>query len=516
MAVQDKNTAAQNFQSGYDSVLTNQGVSIGSYGADNYVKTIADACQTLEDDLNAFEGYKTDVAQLKGDVAEFWHADTFNINSALNQSSFKAVVDRSHDYASPDVGITQGDTVVEKIGLKVLRDARSSANAQSISHFQRFCQYRTSSGRADLTFEKFLQERNISPEDVLQNDPIYIGQTRIIPSDQLKEAIAFLERKIAREEIINPEQVKRYKDTLNHLQSRLKAEDGTESQDLSTAEALEKARQAQEGIYKAAEDGFTTEDLVQFKHILKQGLKAGKTSAVITFVLKLGPDLYSFFYGLISKGDVDAGDLRERGLSALDATTTSFVRGFVAASITTTCESGLLGESLKQLSPGVIAGLTTILLNTMSDTIKFTTGKISQGELSYNLSRNIFVTSCAIGLGSLTQVLIPLSFAYLLGNFVGSILASFAFTQLDSVMLSFCINSGCTFFGLVEQDYVLPDEVIKEIGIDVFDYEDCFYEEFSPQVFVPDMISIDEMDTVMIHIVRRGVIGVHKIGYQYL
>ena len=509
-------TAKDDFVSGIEAFNRIQGASVGSYQADAYVASVADACKTLQDDINQFEGYDTGVGQLKGDIAEIWHADTFNINSALKQSSFKAVVDRSHDYASVDVRTKQGDNVIENFGLKYLRDAQSSAKAQAISHFQRFCEYKAMSGRPELTFDSFLEERGLSPEEVLQSDPIYTGQTRIIPSDQLKEAIAYLKFKIAKEQLIRPEQVKRYQDTLEHLQSRLKAPDGTESNDLSTAQAIEKAAEAKEGDYNAAEDGFTTADLIQFEHIVKQGLKAGTTAAVITLVLKMAPKFYRLLNELIINGFIDKEDLREFGLSTLSESGTSFIRGFVAASITAACKSGVLSESLKTVSPGVIAAATVIVMGTISDAIKLRNGKITQGEFTYNLSRTVFVTSCAVGLGSLTQVLLPIPFSYLLGSLVGSVLASFVFTPLDNLVMSFCIYSGFTMFGIVEQNYVLPEEVIKEIGVDVFDYENDFPQELATDDYSPDYIQLDEAKPEMIHIMRRGVISVHRVGYQYI
>ena len=114
-------TAKDDFVSGIEAFNRIQGASVGSYQADAYVASVADACKTLQDDINQFEGYDTGVGQLKGDIAEIWHADTFNINSALKQSSFKAVVDRSHDYASVDVRTKQGDNVIEKKSFRAIR-----------------------------------------------------------------------------------------------------------------------------------------------------------------------------------------------------------------------------------------------------------------------------------------------------------------------------------------------------------------------------------------------------------
>ena len=232
-----------------------QGGVIGGIQSADYVKSIADACETLEKDINQFNGFGTGIGQLKGDIAEFWHADTFNINSALKSSNFKAVVDRSHDYASPDVRIKLNDDIIENFGLKYLRDAQHTANAQAISHFQRFCQLKATSGNTELTFEKFLLDRGLSPDEVFETDPIYTGQTRIIPSEQLKEAIEYLKWKISKESLIRPEQVKRYQETLENLQTKLKSADGIESQELSTEEALDKAAKAKSGSYKASHIG---------------------------------------------------------------------------------------------------------------------------------------------------------------------------------------------------------------------------------------------------------------------
>ena len=33
-------------------------------------------------------------------------------------------------------------------------------------------------------------------------------------------------------------------------------------------------------------------------------------------------------------------------------------------------------------------------------------------------------------------------------------------------LISFCVDTGFTCFGLVEQNYELPDEVLKEMGVE--------------------------------------------------
>lgn len=160
----------------------------GAYGAqhgDSYIHSIASACEDLERTINSVDGYETGVGQLKGDIQEFRAAGTFNIRAVINDSNYRASVDRSHDYASPDITTNWG----KEYGLKALFSGKASAKAQSISQFQRFKEYTQVSGRKDLSFDNFLAERGLDPKEVLATDPIYSGQARLIPSDQLEEAI---------------------------------------------------------------------------------------------------------------------------------------------------------------------------------------------------------------------------------------------------------------------------------------------------------------------------------------
>ena len=489
---------------GYESYTNIIGGDIGAKLGEQYISELNTAINVLNDDINAFSGFNTPIEQLKGDIAEYWHSDTFNINAKLNNSQFKTLVDRSHDYASADITSNWGD----KFGLKYLRNGTETARAQSISHFERFCKYKYESGKTDLNIEDFLKERGYESSDIL-NDPIYSGQIRIIPANQLKEATEYLKYKIAKERLIRPEQVERYKETLDLLSSKIKAPDGTESIELTTKEAELIARIAKEGKFDAKDIGITTEDLITYEHILKQGLKAGKSAAIITMVLKTAPQIYKLIDELIKKGYINEGEFKELGFNAISGAAEGYIRGFISAALVTSCQSGLFGEALKTINPNIIAGLTVVLYSTMKDSFLVVKGSISRYELTYNLSRNIFVTSCAIGFGAFAQTFLPaIPCAYLLGNFVGSAIGSFAYIAWDSAFMSFCVSSGFTLFGIVKQDYKLPEHIIKEIGIEIFEYEQYFIDEYQYETY-----DIEQYEGDFISFIRRGVIGVHQIGY---
>ena len=240
------------FEEGYKAFIEVSGSTYGADRAYGYVARVSGSCDELQNNLNKFHGFTTDIKQLKGDVQEFLSSGTFNIKAAINDSKYKTVVDRSHGYASPDITTNWG----ENYGLKALFSGAASAKAQSISHFQRYMEYKAKSGRIDLLFEDFIKEKGLNASEILESDPIYSGQMRLIPEDQLKEAISFLKRRIAVRAITNPDEVSRYQETLNCLTSKIIAPDGTESSTATTQQLLDIAEKAKKESMMQQEMGF--------------------------------------------------------------------------------------------------------------------------------------------------------------------------------------------------------------------------------------------------------------------
>lgn len=81
-------------------------------------------------------------------------------------------------------------------------------------------------------------------------------------------------------------------------------------------------------------------------------------------------------------------------------------------------------------------------------------------------------------------------------------------------LISFCVDTGFTCFGLVEQNYELPDEVLGEIGIDTVKVGRAKVNT-TPVARTQTTANIGRVayETVDITVLKRGVIGVNKIGY---
>lgn len=179
---------------------------------------------------------------------------------------------------------------------------------------------------------------------------------------------------------------------------------------------------------------------------------------------------------LIESDEIKREHFESIGLAVVSGSSEGFIRGTVAAAITASCKAGLLGESLKSVNPTIIGAITVITMNVIKNSIEIACGKKTRSQLVEKLVRDTYVSSCGLALGTVTaamlsEILLIAPFGFLIGNFVGSIVGSFTYGIGRKTVISFCIDSGFTMFGLVEQDYVLPDEIIKEISIETFKYE---------------------------------------------
>lgn len=520
---------AIDFREGFDFFQKNAGSVFGAEMASEFgISTVnyVEELTTLEDSINAFEGYHTPSAQLKGDVAEFWHAGTFNTNAALNDSANRAIVNRSNDFASVDVSLKSG----EDFSLKYDGSGIDSAKQQAASVFQRFKEYQSHGGKD--TFDQYLSKRNYSDESVL-NDPIYSGQFRVIPKDQMEEAANWLSRKIATESAKRPDQVERYQDTLNMLRNKLSDSNGNESIPLSKEEAQRLADLAKEGKFKAEDFGLTSQE----EMIVKEALKDGLTAAAITMILKVAPEIYRAIEYLIENGEVDSEQFKKIGFAAVSGAGEGFIRGTVAAAISYCCKTGMLGDPMKNVSPGVIGVVVALTMNTMKNSFLVAIGKKSRNELSYELIRDMFVSGGALAgsllgktagatvggvvgtyIGGPAGVVAAKTLSVvgsLLGSFIGSVAGTFAFNTVYKTAISFCVDTGITLFGIVDQDYKLPDDVIEQIGLATFDYEKFSQDTFEPDTFKFDSFDVETIvpENIGINVMRRGVIGVTKIGY---
>ncbi|QNE66899.1 hypothetical protein [Fusobacterium hwasookii] len=314
--------------------------------------------------------------------------------------------------------------------------------------------------------------------------------------------------------------MEKYSETLKMLKIKIEDGEGVDSIPLSTDDAKKIAELSKEGLVTEEELkklGISTENIIKFEYILKESFKAGLTALQITLILKLAPEIYKAINYLINNGEIDINQFKKLGIESLKSGSEAFLRGTIAATITGACKAGLWGESLKSINPTIIGTLTVFTLDIIKNSFKVAQGKMSRQELVNEMTKEMFILSCSLGVGLLSQTFINIPvFSFMIGNFVGSILGAFVYDKVYNIALSFCIDTGFTMFGLVEQDYRIPDHILKEIGIKTFNFktfETKTFElkSFKFKTFEPKTFELKSFKTT---ILRRGVIGVSKIGYM--
>ena len=161
------------------------------------------------------------------------------------------------------------------------------------------------------------------------------------------------------------------------------------------------------------------------------------------------------------------------------------------------CEKGVLGEAFKGINPTVLGTVVALVMQTVKNSILVAAGKMSTQQMGA-----AFVDTVVISGG------------YLLGSLIGT-----SFCVIYNIgkkkLISFCVDTGFTCFGLVEQNYELPDEVLHELGVETIPIPQTQIERVDIPRTQTSTASIgkSEYETIDITVLRRGVIGVNKIGY---
>lgn len=522
------------FENGYKAFANMGGVNQAVFVGDGYVGNVENAIDELQKSINELSKDGRHIAQLKGIVAEFWHAGTHNIIAEREDVSAKVEVLESKVVGSVDI---KGNWDNSDFGLKFLKDGKAAGKAHAEIYrakYEKFCKSQIKKGHQPISYEEYFQKeyekyltecvkQKRTPQNIDEvfpgykdhNNPLYMGQYRIIAKDQIEEAKAWLKRKIHEEtnSARSSEQVKRYQETLNKLTDRIKSNEGSESIPISKEEAEELARLAKEGGFDPADWGLTTENLIKWENIMKQANKAALTAALISIVLEVAPELLKTIEKAFSDEGANADDFKRVGFAALKGSTLGYIRGSIAAATTIACKSGKLGTTLKDANPSVIGVIVVLTMNTIQNATLMALGHTTKQEFAIECIQDLFTTSCAVALGVALQSL--LSLGYMLGSFIGGIVGSFAYQKVHNCTMSYCINTGCTFFGLVKQDYTLPKEVIEDMGLEVFKYEKFEYKFFEYKTFEYKTFQYKKFEYTPINIrfIRRGVIGVNTVGF---
>lgn len=510
------------FTDGYNYFIEHSkayvGTEVASMLNQPYLDKIEREIQRLADAINSYKGNRN--PNLHGYLAEEWHTHTFNIDAAAKRTveSTRVLSDEVHNLGSVDIEASFG----KEFSLKYYKNGSLSAYAQAVSLEDMYREYINGKDNP-LTREEYLLSHGLDPNTDMSL-PLYAGQARLIPSDQMEDAINALKKRIAHDSSIPERQewVRRYQDTLNKLTDHIESPEGAQSMHLTYEESKILQTLGKEGKFDPERFNLTLAEKADKWFLCQNVLKAGLNAAWIAALLKAAPAIIGTIKSLVKDGYITTDDITQIGCDIKNGAVDGFLKGLFCAVITTSAELGYLGNVLQSASytetfaPGV-AAVVVLFLQAMNDSIHLAKGDMTKQEFVYNLEKNAYIAVGALGMGIALQSVINIPIvSYMLGSMIGSVLGGLIFEAKECLFMSICIDHGYTFFGLVEQDYELPVDVRKKLGYDTFQYDSFEYESFQYDSFEYGNIKYEPFDYEKLDIVilERGLVGIRRIGYK--
>lgn len=410
---------------------------------------------------------------VKGNIAEVWHAETLKVSGmAKGNDDIWANV--------PGNNKTGQDIVY--------------GNAETASY-------------AELKYYKTAKDtaRQLG-------DPDYLNSQKIVPTEQLADIIAESQKQATRNQEIRPEIAVAYQDTADTVSDHIEV-NGITSKPLSEndaktiASAFKRDGEIDPRAYK-----LTTESFIEWSDIFRESGSAALNAAAFSAALTAAPHVYRIMSQYMQSGQLDARLIREGAGQVLSSSSSAGLRGGLAAVITGSCKAGLMGQSFKGISPTAVGMATAMALNSIENSWRYAQGQITGKELALNSSRDAVALIMGGGGALLGQMIIPVPMlGALLGNLVGSTLGAVSVSHANNKILGICVESGWTFWGLVDQSYQVPQDVLRQVGFDIFARQDFITDQFNIARFNTRSY---EQTSPSFTMLRRGVISFNTVGYQ--
>ena len=470
----------------YSDYKTNTAQNEAIRTQNEHIEQVNRAIDELQDNINNHPYRNLDVERLKGFIAEEMHAGTFNIEAIRQGSNHRAQVLHENGYATVDIGTNFG----KNYGLKYTNTPKDAERMQA----------------------------TLNPETQM---PKYHGQERLIAAEQVEEAKVLAHKRGLKNLQSRPDVAQAHMDTEKHLVGKISDSEGVESKELNNQEAKQIAREAKNGNFDPEKHGYGKTPLREEVRIeyVNRAINAGLTAAAITAITQIVPELYKAIDYLIKHGEIDLNGLKKSSKKIVSASGEAFLRGSIAYTVEMGIQQGMFGNVLKQVSPSVIGAAVTVIFGTIKDSILVAAGKLTAQEMGSKFVDAIMVSSgyivgTQIG-GVIAQALCPqlpgISFA--IGSLIGCSLAV-VYNIGKKKLISFCVDTGFTCFGLVEQTYELPEDVLRQMGVHYIPIPRTEIQRTNvSKTSTAVQISTSDYETIDITVLRRGIIGVNRIGY---
>ncbi|HQL13185.1 MAG TPA: hypothetical protein PLN88_03930 [Candidatus Cloacimonadota bacterium] len=453
----------------YNDVIKNFGTYTGIGKGVKYTESVNETIERASELLKQIADNKKDTHYLKGDLAEVWHTETANICAVAKGKGYQYFI------------APRDSSVIDVTGSDALE------------------------------FLKYQLKYYKTPEDTAKaiSNPKYFGLLKLVPADQLKEVKDAAYSLYLKNVNTRPEQAANYLHTYQVATDRVIA-GNVRSTPLSEQEALQIVKEIQRDKFYGKDYGLSLSEYIGWMDIARASGDAALTAAVTTVAMKIAPDLFSLIKKALLDENIDLSDVQKLGSKALEGGVEGSLRGGIAAFITIACKTGKLGTSLMQIDPSIIGVATAVAIDCIKNAFSLYSGKITSYEYVDNCLRDSLILGLGISGMVMGQILIPVPIlGSVIGNIVGTLFATIIYTGAKTFLLQPMLLSGFTFFGLVKQDYSLPEKVLDEMGIDTIDLDHIGIERLDHEAVDLELIDLDRIKFTML---ERGFVKVDVVG----
>ena len=435
------------FRTGWDAAVDWMGsaysaASNSAFLQTDYIQGVSNAINDLKVSMNSAYGSARGTAQEAGFAAEKWVSGTFNIDAAAKESGFSAETVGSHTLGSVDISTNYG----EEASLKYYQSGSASAKAQAETLIEAYRNY--ARGKTNpMSLQEYMDSHGYDYETQSKLLPLYDGQTRIIPANQLSEAKAFLEGRITTLSS-NPgpeaEQLTAtYQQTLDSLKDRLTAPDGTSSKPVTYEEMQAIAELSQDGSFRPEDFGLTVSQVIPPKYVLKEVVGTGLEVGLMRAIFTIGPDVFSIVSHVVETGEFDIDELKDIGVEGVIALSEGFVEGAVSRIVIEACQEGLLGEALKSASPNIVGAIVFLTIEAVIFGYSLATGEISPEDYGNLMADRIMITAIAIPVTTAILAVLPGTKLFMLaGCLAGGMIACGGYSFAKEAILEFVDGGG--------------------------------------------------------------------------
>lgn len=380
----------------------------------------------------------------KGDVAEAWHAGTYNVDVVRRGLYPRPSAATPRDRSPTDVYVGVDG---QGIGVQIKNHADAEVNRDAINH------------------------------------PKYDGHQKVVPEGQVLDS--------------------GHSDRIQAFEA--------ESLPLKEAASRDLVKQLREaGDVDRERFGLTVADRVQWEDVFREATTAGTRAAILGAVLQTCPYLLAIAKRTWETGELSAKEFAPLARALPTTLLRSGVAGGLSAAVMGAVRKGVLG-STRQVHPTVVAAAVVLAMGAFRTSAKAARGEVTWPVAAKRISEDAIVLVAAMGGATVGQALIPiLGLGALVGNIVGAAMARLAIDKVDSVVLGIAAETGWTVFGLVDQNYTVPGELLRASGWNVLDII-----TFTPRPLDVRRVRLRtiELKKIGMTVLRRGVISFGRVAY---